>query len=104
MAAPSYDSVLTNVLSEFGVTNLKEEQRQMLDCLINEKDCMAILPTGFGKSLPFQIYLPVFIFFSEYSKNHFTKYIDKVVIIEIKQTCHTVWLHWEDISICFYLF
>jgi hypothetical protein len=30
-------------------------------------------------------------------------YIDKVVIIEIKQTCHTVWLHWEDISICFYL-
>ena len=30
--------------------------------------------------------------------------IDKVVIIEIKQTCHTVWLHYEDISICFYLF
>jgi len=59
MAAPSYDSVLTNVLSEFGVTNLKEEQKQMLDCLINGKDCMAILPTGFGKSLPFQIYLPV---------------------------------------------
>ena len=59
MAAPSYDSVLTNVFSEFGVTNLKEEQSQMLDCLINEKDCMAILPTGFGKSLAFQIYLPV---------------------------------------------
>ena len=59
MATPSYDSVLTNVLSEFGVTNLKEEQKQMLDCLINGKDCMAILPTGFGKSLPFQIYLPV---------------------------------------------
>ena len=58
MAAPIYDSVLTNVLSEFGVTNLKE-QKQMLDCLINGKDCMAILPTGFGKSLPFQIYLPV---------------------------------------------
>ena len=32
------------------------------------------------------------------------KYIDKVVIIEIKQTYHTVWLHYEDISICFYLF
>ena len=59
MAAPSYDSVLTNVLSEFGVTNLKEEQKQMLDCLINEKDSIAILPTGFRKSLPFQIYLPV---------------------------------------------
>ena len=58
MAAPIYDSVLTNVLSEFGVTNLKE-QKQMLDCLINGKDCMAILPTGFGKSLPFEIYLPV---------------------------------------------
>jgi hypothetical protein len=37
-------------------------------------------------------------------KLYFPKYIDKVVIIEIKQTCHTVWLHWEDISICFYLF
>ena len=59
MAAPIYDSVLTDVLSEFGGTNLKEEQKQMLDCLINGKDCMAILPTGFGKSLPFQIYLPV---------------------------------------------
>ena len=31
-------------------------------------------------------------------KLYFPKYIDKVVIIEIKQTCHTVWLHWEDIS------
>ena len=38
-------------------------------------------------------------------KLYFPKmYIDKVVIIEIKQTCHTIWLHWEDISICFYLF
>ena len=37
-------------------------------------------------------------------KLYFPKYIDKVVIIEIKQTCHTVWLHWKDISICFYLF
>jgi hypothetical protein len=32
-------------------------------------------------------------------KLYFPKYIDKVVLIEIKQTCHTVWLHWEDISI-----
>ena len=31
-------------------------------------------------------------------KLYFPKYIDKVVIIEIKQTCHTVWLHYEDIS------
>jgi len=49
MAAPSYDSVLTNVLSEFGVTNLKEEQKQMVYCLINGKDYMTILPMGFGK-------------------------------------------------------
>jgi hypothetical protein len=34
-------------------------------------------------------------------KLYFPKYIDKVVIIEIKQTCHTVWLHWEDIVIQF---
>jgi hypothetical protein len=34
-------------------------------------------------------------------KLYFPKYIDKVVIIEIKQTCHTVWLHWEHIVIQF---
>jgi hypothetical protein len=38
-------------------------------------------------------------------KLYFPKYIDKVVIIEIKQTCHTVRLHYEDISnISFYFY
>ena len=31
----------------------------MLRCLIEKKDCVAVLPTGYGKSLPFQMYLPV---------------------------------------------
>jgi hypothetical protein len=35
---------------------LKDEQRTILECLIDKKDCIAVLQTGFGKSLPFQIY------------------------------------------------
>jgi hypothetical protein len=33
-------------------------------------------------------------------ENHFPKYIDKVVIIEIKQTWHTVWI-FQYVFICF---
>jgi superfamily II DNA helicase RecQ len=35
---------------------LKDEQRTILECHIDKKDYMAVLLTGFGKSLPFQIY------------------------------------------------
>ncbi|XP_021372830.1 uncharacterized protein LOC110462914 [Mizuhopecten yessoensis] len=43
----------------FKIETLKTEQRQILDCLIRGKDCVAVLPTGYGKSLPYQMYLPV---------------------------------------------
>ena len=56
MAASTIDNVLKDILPLFGVDKLKDEQRTILECLIDKKDCMAVLPTGFGKSLPFQIY------------------------------------------------
>ncbi|XP_052105398.1 probable ATP-dependent DNA helicase RecS [Mytilus californianus] len=60
MDAPSLDNVLTKVLPKFG--NMRQalpEQKEILECFVNKKNCVAVLPTGFGKSLPFQLYLPV---------------------------------------------
>ena len=56
MAASTIDNVLKDILPLFGVDKLKDEQRTILECLIDKKDCMAVLPTGFGKSLPLEIY------------------------------------------------
>ncbi|XP_048739616.1 ATP-dependent DNA helicase RecQ-like [Ostrea edulis] len=53
------DAALEKILPRFGVSALKKEQRSILDAMIEGKDCMAILPTGFGKSLPFQVYIPL---------------------------------------------
>lgn len=38
-------------LSRLGVTKLKPEQKNIITSVINRKDTLAILPTGFGKSL-----------------------------------------------------
>lgn len=54
-----FDTALSKILQLFGIHELKEEQRITLDCLLEGKDCIAVLPTGFGKFLPFQIYLPL---------------------------------------------
>ena len=59
MATSIPESVLTNVMQFFGVKELKLQQKQILDCIVQRRDCVAVLPTGFGKSLPFQMYLPV---------------------------------------------
>ncbi|XP_052062841.1 bifunctional 3'-5' exonuclease/ATP-dependent helicase WRN-like [Mytilus californianus] len=59
MAAPSVEDVLIHVLPNFGIDSIKTEQKVILECLVSKKNCVAVLPTGFGKSLPFQLYLPV---------------------------------------------
>ncbi|XP_048729762.1 ATP-dependent DNA helicase RecQ-like [Ostrea edulis] len=46
-------------LNEFQIPALKEEQRKILDALLEKRDCLAILPTGFGKSLPYQLLVPL---------------------------------------------
>lgn len=45
-------NILKNI---FGYDNFKNNQYQIIDTILNEKDCVAILPTGYGKSLCFQI-------------------------------------------------
>ncbi|XP_069134561.1 bifunctional 3'-5' exonuclease/ATP-dependent helicase WRN-like [Argopecten irradians] len=48
---------LKETLHLFHVDTLKPEQETILKCLEEDKkDCMAVLPTGYGKSLPFQLY------------------------------------------------
>lgn len=49
------DEAIEDVLRFFKINALKPEQRTILDCLLEKTDCMAILPTGFGKSLPYQM-------------------------------------------------
>ena len=46
------ESVLDNCLAPFSSKYvLKEEQRQAVLGLLEQKDVLAVLPTGFGKSL-----------------------------------------------------
>ncbi|XP_063426214.1 bifunctional 3'-5' exonuclease/ATP-dependent helicase WRN-like [Mytilus trossulus] len=59
MADDILDSMITEVCALFGVEMLKFEQREIVSSLLARRDCMAELPTGFGKSLPYQIYLPL---------------------------------------------
>ena len=53
------DATIVKVLKDFGKETLKEEQRTILMSMIDGRDCMAVLPTGFGKSLPYQMIVPV---------------------------------------------
>ena len=55
----SYDEALAYILKSFGVSELKMEQKVILDALMESKDCVGILPTGYGKSLPYQLVLPL---------------------------------------------
>ncbi|CAG2234898.1 recQ [Mytilus edulis] len=53
------DNALTEVLPQYKVKELKSEQKQILQNILEHNDCMVTLPTGYGKSLPYQILLPV---------------------------------------------
>ena len=39
--------------------NLKDKQKKELDLLLQREDCIAELPTGYGKSLPYQMLVPL---------------------------------------------
>ena len=41
----------TQFLPSLGVSKLKTEQKQIITSVLNNKDTISILPTGFGKSL-----------------------------------------------------
>lgn len=50
-----FESSLRNVLPRFGLTELYDEQKQALFYLVSGKDVFVNLPTGFGKSLIYQL-------------------------------------------------
>ncbi|XP_056013264.1 ATP-dependent DNA helicase RecQ-like isoform X2 [Ostrea edulis] len=56
MAAPTIENIVEELLPDFGVNALKPEQKEIISNITKKKDCIAVLPTGFGKSLPFQVY------------------------------------------------
>ena len=50
----SVEEAFEKVKHLFGVERLKTEQLSILTSIIGGEDCVAVLPTGFGKSLPYQ--------------------------------------------------
>ena len=53
------EDAVKKVLQMFDIVNLKDEQKKMLDLLLKREDCIAVLPTGYGKSLPYQMLVPL---------------------------------------------
>ena len=53
------DECIAEALEIFSIKALKSEQRAILTNIVHKRNTMAILPTGFGKSLPYHMYLPV---------------------------------------------
>ncbi|XP_056013609.1 ATP-dependent DNA helicase Q1-like [Ostrea edulis] len=53
------DTAIASALQQFNLTCLKEEQKQILQAILSGEDCVAVLPTEYGKSLPYQLYIPV---------------------------------------------
>jgi hypothetical protein len=47
MADISIEIIIIDSLPVFGVEVLKNEQKSILQCHIDKKDCMAVLSTGF---------------------------------------------------------
>ncbi|XP_066282740.1 uncharacterized protein [Branchiostoma lanceolatum] len=54
--AEAVDSAITSVLDDIdGISSLKSEQRDALNNFVRGKDVFGVLPTGFGKSLIYQL-------------------------------------------------
>ena len=54
--AVSFGSAFEEALSEFDLPRaLKSEQKEAISTLVSGKDQLAVLPTGFGKNLLFQV-------------------------------------------------
>jgi ATP-dependent DNA helicase RecQ len=54
-----FEKALNAVLSEINPINLTSKQRESLDGFLNGKDVFTSLPTGHGKSLIFQLTIPL---------------------------------------------
>ena len=56
MAEHDYDAIISEKLKLLKISSLKAEQKQAVVGVLSGKDVMAILPTGFGKSLIFELF------------------------------------------------
>lgn len=60
-----FEQAVSSSLRGVGLVSLKAEQRQAVEAVvIKERDVLAVLPTGFGKSLIYQVLPGVFDFMS----------------------------------------
>ena len=50
------EAIISQKLNLLKISSLKAEQKEAVVALLNGKDVMAILPTGFGKSVIFQLF------------------------------------------------
>ncbi|XP_061166272.1 ATP-dependent DNA helicase RecQ-like [Saccostrea echinata] len=46
------------VLKMFNVNKLKKEQEEILKCILDGKDCLAVSPPGYSTCLPYQMVIP----------------------------------------------
>ena len=60
-----FEQAISSTLNDLGLVSLKKEQRQAVEAIVmNCRDVLGVLPTGFGKSLIFQVLPGVFDFMS----------------------------------------
>ena len=52
-------AAITDIRKLFSIESLKNEQIQMIEAILEKRDVLAVLPTGYGKSLPYQMYVPL---------------------------------------------
>jgi ATP-dependent DNA helicase RecQ len=50
-----FDVAIQRCLGKFHIDNLKEQQRKCIENILANVDVLAVLPTGYGKSLIYQI-------------------------------------------------
>ncbi|XP_056001627.1 probable ATP-dependent DNA helicase RecS [Ostrea edulis] len=48
-----------NVIQLFNVEKLKDQQKGILYSILRKRHTVAVLPTGYGKSLPYQRFIPI---------------------------------------------
>ena len=51
----SSESLLQSLQQHFGYSDFRPGQREVVEALLEGRDCLAVLPTGAGKSLCYQL-------------------------------------------------